>query len=389
MFSLFPDFNIYSTPLLVLVIQGVIFAVLLLQRYTAQKYFPDLLLGFILLITCYHRTTYTIGFMGWYDVFRNTKINYYLVPIGLGLAPLLYQYVRSITVSQFRWKRAAFYHFIPFAIFLFYRIFMFVYDACQPGFDETQNGIIMNDINNSLIDPIYTLISNVQMIIYLSFTFQFFFQYRKKITQYYSNTYNLQLNWLRNFLFIYTFLFLYSLGQIFVDLIITDLHWTQMWWYHFFSGLAILYIGIKGYSTKTDSLTDLEFNTVNIINTDPIERTPSNEFDTDKTKIAAYFDTEKPFLNSELTLKILSKELGYSTNQLSEIINKGFQLNFNDFVNNYRVEAVKKALQAGAHKEKSLVGIALDCGFNSKPTFNRVFKKLSNLSPTQYVNNLN
>lgn len=54
---------------------------------------------------------------------------------------------------------------------------------------------------------------------------------------------------------------------------------------------------------------------------------------------------------------------------LSQVINAGFEKNFNDYINAYRVEAVKVQLQAGAQVQKSLLGIALDCGFNSKATF--------------------
>jgi AraC-like DNA-binding protein len=72
--------------------------------------------------------------------------------------------------------------------------------------------------------------------------------------------------------------------------------------------------------------------------------------------------------------------------QLSEIINTEFKKNFNDFVNGYRVKAFKTMLKNGKHKQLSLLGVAFECGFNSKATFNRVFKKLTNLSPTQYLN---
>ena len=77
-----------------------------------------------------------------------------------------------------------------------------------------------------------------------------------------------------------------------------------------------------------------------------------------------------------------------SRSQLSEVINEGFGKNFNDFVNSYRVEAVKQMLQDGKQKQLSLLGIAYDCGFNSKATFNRVFKKIAQTSPTEFVNSL-
>ena len=92
----------------------------------------------------------------------------------------------------------------------------------------------------------------------------------------------------------------------------------------------------------------------------------------------------RAFLDPDLTLSELAGQLGVSAHVLSQVINSGFGKNFNDFVNAYRVEEVKKRLQAGEQKQKSLLGIALDCGFNSKATFNRTFKKFTELSPSEY-----
>ena len=63
-------------------------------------------------------------------------------------------------------------------------------------------------------------------------------------------------------------------------------------------------------------------------------------------------------------------------------------MNFNDFINNYRIEAVKENLKKGEHKKTTLLGIAFDCGFNSKATFNRAFKKSTGLSPKDYLHKL-
>ena len=113
MFLSFPDFNIYSTPLLILVVQGLVFVGLLFARYIKKKNISDLFLALILLIVCYQQTCYTVGFMGWYNVFRNTKINYFLIPLGIAIAPLIYFYVKAITTSNFTFKKKNFIHFIP------------------------------------------------------------------------------------------------------------------------------------------------------------------------------------------------------------------------------------------------------------------------------------
>ena len=84
----------------------------------------------------------------------------------------------------------------------------------------------------------------------------------------------------------------------------------------------------------------------------------------------------------------LAEKLECSREELSEAINKGFLLKFNDFINSYRVEAFKTKLAEGLQDQLSLLGIAFECGFNSKATFNRAFKKFTNVSPTQYLNSI-
>jgi len=387
----FPDFNLYSTPLLVLVLQGLIFAILLLVRFLQKKNTSDLFLAFILLITCYHRTTYTIGFMDWYDTYRNTKINYYLVSLAMVMAPMIYFYVKSITTSDFRFKRKDIWHFVPWILFFLTKLFILLYDVSQPGFNDTQNGPMVVNFEWKYLGPVVTLFSTGQMLLYLAFTFQHFYQYKKKIQQYFSNTYKLELNWIRNFLYVYAFIFLYGFVQIFINEVIVEMSWTQKWWLQFCSALIVIYVGIKGYFTNTIKLTALNFESRNEIIRSKINRQSqelSNEVEQRKKQVQNYFENEKPFLNPDLNLSELARELQMHRAELSEVINAGFGQNFNDFVNSFRVEFFKQKLNEGVHKQLSLLGIAYDSGFNSKATFNRVFKKLTNTSPTEFLNSL-
>ncbi|WP_378174385.1 helix-turn-helix domain-containing protein [Aquimarina sp. SS2-1] len=381
----FPSFNIYSTPLLLLVLQAFVFAFLLLVKYFKKKYLSALILSILIFITGYHRTTYTIGFMEWYDTYRNTKINYWLIALSLAIGPLLYFYVKSITTSNFRFRKKDIIHFIPVTLYVIYKIFIFIYDASQPGFSDTQNGYLKVFLDEKYVSPLIGIVENLQMLLYLAFTIQLYYIYRKKIQQFFSNTYSLELNWIRNFLFIYSFLFLYSVFQGVIDSVITDLHWTQRWWYHFFTAVAIIYIGIKGYFTDTNKLNELNFSVVVKEEINETQTVLSDDVVKNKEKIQQYMEEEKPFLNPDLNLTELSKMLKIPASIVSDTINSGFDKNFNDFVNSYRVKAVQTMLQQGKQEHLSLLGIAYECGFNSKATFNRVFKKLTNTSPSQYV----
>ncbi|MFM9911291.1 MAG: helix-turn-helix domain-containing protein, partial [Chitinophagaceae bacterium] len=65
--------------------------------------------------------------------------------------------------------------------------------------------------------------------------------------------------------------------------------------------------------------------------------------------------------------------------------NQAFGLSFNDYINQYRVEAVLEKLRNGEQKRQTLLSIAFDSGFNSKATFNRAFKKSMGVSPKEWL----
>ena len=382
----FPNFNTYSTPLLILVLQGLIFIVLLFAKYFKYKNPSHLILALILLLVCYQQVCYTVGFMGWYDTYRNTKINYWLIPISLFLAPLIYLYVKSVTTSKFIFKGKDWWHFGPAIVLLAYRITIYLYDSTQPGFVDTQNGFLKLTLDEPIVLPILSFLDFAVMLLYLAFTFQLFYNYRNKIKQYFSNTYKLELNWVLSFLVVFSSLFLYGVIQMLINEYVTELSYKQQWWLNLFMALVTLYVGVRGYFTDTTKLKRLNFsftpNPISIPQPDNSKEVSQEEI----TIVKVYMENEKPYLNPDLNLSDLANEVKMTRAQLSQVINSGFNKNFNDFVNSFRVKAFKEKLSEGKQQQLSLLGIAYDCGFNSKATFNRVFKKLTNTSPTEFMN---
>lgn len=389
---MFPDLNRHSLPLLILVLQGLIFVILLLSRYYKKRVSSDLFLGLILLLTCYFQICYTVGFMGWYNEFRTTKINYFLINITFALAPLIYLYVKSITQSDFKFKKVYWWFFLPAIAFVIYRLTIFTYDALQPGFNDTQNGVLKIELDEAYVQTISGFIETPFMLLFLAFTFQLFYNYRKKIKQYFSNTYKLELNWILSFLIIFSVLFLYGTIQDIVGSFFTDLNYEERWWLNLTLALATLYVGIKGYFTDTTKLNKLNFSfspTSIAIPDAQGDQIKEGVSEADIETVRNLMEHEKAYLDPELNLSDLAKMANMNRAQLSETINSGFHKNFNDFVNEYRVEAFKQMLKEEKHQQLSLLGIAEECGFNSKATFNRVFKKITHHSPTEYLNSLN
>ena len=104
-----------------------------------------------------------------------------------------------------------------------------------------------------------------------------------------------------------------------------------------------------------------------------------------KDKLSGLMEREKPYLNPKLTLGQLAEMAETNPHTLSRVINEGFEVNFNDFVNSYRVGAFKNKLQDPANQNLTLLAVALDVGFNSKTAFNRSFKKLSGTTPREWM----
>ena len=104
--------------------------------------------------------------------------------------------------------------------------------------------------------------------------------------------------------------------------------------------------------------------------------------------VRTYLKTEKPYLQSRLSIQDLAEALSLSSHALSQVINEHLNSSFYDLINQHRVDEFKARLTASQYKNYTLIAIALDSGFNSKSSFNRIFKKMEGCTPTQYLNSI-
>ena len=102
-------------------------------------------------------------------------------------------------------------------------------------------------------------------------------------------------------------------------------------------------------------------------------------------QLTAFMKEEKPYLNPELKSHELAAMLGVSPHYLSKVINQEFDVNFYNFINKYRVEEFKKSVLKGENKNLTLAAVAQTVGFNSKSSFNRIFKSIALITPTEYL----
>jgi AraC-like DNA-binding protein len=93
---------------------------------------------------------------------------------------------------------------------------------------------------------------------------------------------------------------------------------------------------------------------------------------------------EKPYLDQDLSLAELAKMVGTSDKKLSTLLNQNMHTNFYDYINSFRIVAFKAGVAEGKLEQFSIVGLALQCGFKSKSSFYRAFKKETGLSPSQF-----
>ncbi len=104
-----------------------------------------------------------------------------------------------------------------------------------------------------------------------------------------------------------------------------------------------------------------------------------------RDKLDHFMLVDKPYLNGKLSLIELATQMNTTSHYISHILNNVIHSNFYDYVNRYRVEEIKNRL-AGEDAEKfTLLGLAYESGFNSKASFNRVFKNITGLSPSEYL----
>jgi AraC-like DNA-binding protein len=287
----------------------------------------------------------------------------------------------------------------------------------------------------------------LSVLAYAVHTLRAYRAYARYLNDNFSDTEQLRFRWLRNVLVAVVVGTGVTLVFGVVNLFITPLNYVQSWYDYLFTGLLIYYLSISGLLTgyrlaalrfqlsadiaapPVASLPTIEAaaGASNIVALETSEKTvaatvlglpetpvspvvtvasvqsvadatveeptetaaePDAELARWTTRLLAHMQTARPYLEPELTLGELATQLRTNTSWLSKVINSGCGQNFNDFVNEYRVREAERRLRDPQFRHYTLLAVALEAGFNSKSTFNRVFKKLRGQTPSEAARQL-
>lgn len=103
------------------------------------------------------------------------------------------------------------------------------------------------------------------------------------------------------------------------------------------------------------------------------------------TRLRLLMEEEELFLDPNLSLRTVADRLGTNTKYLSQVINHHSSHNFQHFINDYRIEQVKKKISSPKYRHLTLYGIALKCGFKNKSTFFKVFREITGSTPRDFL----
>jgi AraC-like DNA-binding protein len=364
-------FNPRSLICFIAILQGAIFAALLISRYFKHQKTADFWLAVLLILLCASLITPLIGFANVYD--RNQWLTYFPFSIAYGYGVCVWFYVANLTNSKRGFVRRDLLFFIPSAIYVAFRLILFAQNL------EFKDSFGTN-FYAPVISPFVFVTEFAWNVAFLYFAINHYRKYRAWTDENFSDTEKIKFDWLRNFLYIFTFVFVLGAIFDFTNSFVFKLSYIQYFYFELVLALTTYYLAVAGY---------LRSKTIEISFTPKTEENESKktlladkELGKLKTKLQNLMENDKLYREPNLTLTDLARQIGVNSAVLSYVINNGFGKNFNDFVNEFRIEEVKEKLKTS--DDSGLLAVALECGFNSKATFNRAFKKFTGVSPKEF-----
>ncbi|WP_299120545.1 helix-turn-helix domain-containing protein [uncultured Tenacibaculum sp.] len=210
--------------------------------------------------------------------------------------------------------------------------------------------------------------------------------HKMKLGDFHSNIENKTLSWIKTI--VYTYLFFYLFWGI-EDIITYQNKMITMYFSQISSIMTLLiiyWIGYKGFSQPEIFINTIDYNKNNIVNVN--DSSLKNNTEEQFKNLTEIIQREQLFLNADIDLYTLSKQLNIKEKELTKLIKIHTNKNFYQFMNQFRIEKFKKLVSSKKVKHMSLLGLALESGFGSKSSFYRVFKLMEGITPNQYLKSI-
>ena len=368
------------------VFQGILLALIIYLHPKSDKSVNKFLALYLACLSIIMSGPLTLRIIGWRDSF-------FMAAFPVLAGPLLYFYIRSFK-EAITWRKAI-PHLILFFIFLL-GAFMFtryLYNK-HPGAED-----FPEEAFRSPIAYVFFAVRYTQLIIYFILSRRQLHSNQKSIQHLFSETSRIDLNWIKWLLNGYVFIIVVS---IIIFFLMTKYSNNFYLLYLLNIAIATPYIYMATYKgilqpTLWQNVPTKEKETLEqqILETEDLEK----NYDTTKsqkaglndsrineiiTKLRDVLDGKKLYQQPELTLQELAKNLNFPSHQVSLAINEGMKKSFYDLINGYRVDEAKRLLLDPESINFTVLSVGFEAGFNSKTTFNTVFKKFTGLTPTEF-----
>jgi AraC-like DNA-binding protein len=299
--------------------------------------------------------------------------------LPLAFAPMVFLYTKGLINKHSKFHLISILHFVPFTAFFFATLIM----IDQPLLPDKN----FFEVNRFLpFRIVYAVTFFSLSTVYVLISFVTVFKHQKNLKNFFSFTSEkITLSWLKVVLFSFlaAYIVLYASGLWY-------LIENKGFYLENINPVEFSYIGLTFFSFAAGFFGYKQseiFKDIDETSDKPKYMTSSlSEENAQKyiKKLIAMMEKDKPYLDEKLTISDLADKLKIQRHHLTQIINENLGKNFYTFVNEYRLEEVKKMMTDEKKKNYTLLAIAYECGFNSKSTFNTLFKNYTGLTPSDF-----
>jgi len=349
-----------------------------------NKSLPDLFLGIIFFL---YAISIGVVFLELYNIRNN-----FPYPLIMNLSwlflflhgPALWFYIMSLSNSEFRFNPIFLIHFVPFIFISVFHYFNFIH---LPALEKIR--LLENDLfKEQIFYKISVLSIGVSTVTYNIWALNLIRRRRNKLMQQFSKIEDIDLSWLRALTIAALISYSVNVALFNLDLIFHFATYKNLMFLSYsFASVYILFLGYFGLRQGNIFISNMEKNQ-ELSGKSFIDQTTSSFKNADNEFINSLkmnMEKKQPYLDPEITISKLSELLNVKTELLSEVLNSQLNQNFFDFINRYRVGEFKNQCISKANSHLSIMGIAYNCGFNSKATFYRAFRKFEGISPSAYI----